>query len=493
MNSYNGMDPPFNDEIHKKLRKELYLPNDKLKFEKDTKYGYVSVSHFKGECYEPTYKKRKHNDITIEKYRERLAKSIEKINGTDGMTDKNKHTKILCLETKTQKKIDNIGNVLRSYKHKIELDAIQKKTISKWFEKADYVYDTCVYCFNDDSDEFIRLSKANFFNKIFGDEEKGAPYDILTGEYKSFKTNMKSAISNLKKGNQKHFEMKYKNTKDGRTIVIPIRSINKDGFYGSVLGKIRNFEKIVNVDDIGGDCKLKYDRVTDNWYFISSQFIEKKKITDRENTVALDEGESIFASFYSPMKCGKIGENMRKPILKIQESINRLQSAIKKRKNTKGKKLKNKKKLQNKMNRKYQKISHLVDEVHHQAANYLCQNYDNILMPKFETKKMIKNEGKNRKEKKRQNKLNKRVKFVLMNQAHYRFKLFLKAKAEEYGCHVIDCTEEYTSMSCGKCGYLSSEYTRRTKRCPHCEHQINRDINGSRNIFIKNYGFTIKK
>ena len=47
-------------------------------------------------------------------------------------------------------------------------------------------------------------------------------------------------------------------------------------------------------------------------------------------------------------------------------------------------------------------------------------------------------------------------------------------------------TEEYTSKTCTRCGGISDKYNRRRKECEYCKYKIDRDINGSRNILIKN-------
>ena len=47
-------------------------------------------------------------------------------------------------------------------------------------------------------------------------------------------------------------------------------------------------------------------------------------------------------------------------------------------------------------------------------------------------------------------------------------------------------TEECTSITCSKCGKISTKYEKRVKNCENCKLKIDRDINGSRNILIKN-------
>ncbi len=84
--------------------------------------------------------------------------------------------------------------------------------------------------------------------------------------------------------------------------------------------------------------------------------------------------------------------------------------------------------------------------------------------------------------------LSNEVKFVLQMQKHNSFKIYLKAKAKEYGTKVYDINESYTSQACTNCGQpplggnpkgrLSKEYDKeRIKQC-ECGKRIDRDLNG---------------
>jgi putative transposase len=86
---------------------------------------------------------------------------------------------------------------------------------------------------------------------------------------------------------------------------------------------------------------------------------------------------------------------------------------------------------------------------------------------------------------KRKRRLNSRVKFVLNQLSHYKFKQHLFSKAKEYGCLCVEVTEEYTSQLCAKCGRIDKLYVDRMKKCKKCKHKINRDVNGARNILLK--------
>lgn len=200
------------------------------------------------------------------------------------------------------------------------------------------------------------------------------------------------------------------------------------------------------------------------------------------------------------------GKNIRKPILKIKNSISKYQKILSNGLNKKGNKLKNRKQLKNKIRKKYKKIKNIIKEVHNQTAHYLCNNYDKILLPKFETQKMIStkksfkeykkdfiNEGKTYEDKKEKSKiftkkirLNRNVKYMLGCLSHYSFKQHLQNKSLEYGCQLKIVTEEFTSKTCTNCGYISDKYNNRIKTCTNCNYSIDRDYNGARNILIKN-------
>ncbi len=122
-----------------------------------------------------------------------------------------------------------------------------------------------------------------------------------------------------------------------------------------------------------------------------------------------------------------------------------------------------------------------MNEIHKKTAKYLCENYKNILLPEFKTQPMISN---NKDENEAE--LNNKVKYVLSSQSHYKFKEYLKNLAKRYRTIVYDVDEKYTSKCCTYCGTLSDNYNYRTKTCGKCKLEIDRDINGSRSIYLKN-------
>ncbi|RHZ87103.1 hypothetical protein Glove_40g13 [Diversispora epigaea] len=72
--------------------------------------------------------------------------------------------------------------------------------------------------------------------------------------------------------------------------------------------------------------------------------------------------------------------------------------------------------------------------------------------------------------------------------SHYRFRQHLINKAREHPwCQIVVCTEEYTSKTCGSCGYIHEKLGGGSKEfcCPQYNTKIDRDINGARNNLLK--------
>ena len=71
--------------------------------------------------------------------------------------------------------------------------------------------------------------------------------------------------------------------------------------------------------------------------------------------------------------------------------------------------------------------------------------------------------------------------------SHYKFRLRLHDKAREFaGVEIIDTTEEFTSKTCGSCGYIKNDLGKnKTYQCDKCTFDADRDFNGARNVLIR--------
>jgi len=292
-------------------------------------------------------------------------------------------------------------------------------------------------------------------------------------------------------------------------MTISKKNISKKGIFINKIKNIEcnNYKKIFEKYKIENDCLLQYNYKLKIFYFLivfQDKYIDETKLKNRYEITSIDPGEKIFMYFYSNNLQGKMGDNMRIKILKIQRKIKKIQKILDKKINKNGKKLKNKSKLRKKIILLYKEIKNYVNNIHKKCAKFLCENYKNIFLPEFKTKPMI---SKNKinieinkikeindkiKAKYDLNILNKKiklsnnVKFVLSMQSHYRFKEYLKQYAKKYKTYIYEVNESYTSQCCSYCGFLSKQYDKnRLKLCLNCKNTIDRDENGAKNILLK--------
>ena len=455
---------------------------------------------------------------------------IININNNPTLTEKQKIIKFKSEKTKYTKKIKFNKSISKSIKIKLIFSINQKKQIFEWFKICNKVYNFCVNDYNNNPTKWLNnnqeymLYKSIVFNNIFGDRNKCCPFDVLTDEVRIFCSNIKSCESNLLNGHIYKYSVRkrFNDNLNKKSILIPSKSINKNGIFSNLLGHnnediLKKYIDFNNFDEIQ-DSRLVYDYSTHTFIL---HLVKKEPMIfpdNRKEFISLDPGERVFNSYFASDSYGFFGKDLHKIYLDIRNKISRWQRILKQNKNkTKGKTaIKNKKRLKRRIQKLYDKIKNITKEMHNKLALYLCRNYKQILLPEFKVKKMVddkkrfvrrtiknlkeENIDKDKKEKllreliknKRENRLSRKVKFVLLMQSHYKFRQHLVNKCNEYGCHLEIVTEEHTSVTCSKCGICSKVYKNRVKECK-CKSNINRDINGAINILHKNHSTILRR
>jgi putative transposase len=127
-----------------------------------------------------------------------------------------------------------------------------------------------------------------------------------------------------------------------------------------------------------------------------------------------------------------------------------------------------------------EKIRNLIDELHRCTAKWLCENHSVVLLPVFESSRMVVRKGR---------KINSKTARAMCTLSHYRFRKHLLDKARSYpGCRVVLTQEPYTSKTCGRCGALHHTLgSNKTFACRQlgCGYRTDRDANGARNILLR--------
>jgi hypothetical protein len=86
--------------------------------------------------------------------------------------------------------------------------------------------------------------------------------------------------------------------------------------------------------------------------------------------------------------------------------------------------------------------------------------------------------------KKRNRPLNKTTVRNMLTWSHYKFFTRLQNKLGQ--SRLLECTEEYTTKTCGNCGKLHNNIgSSKVFKCPNCEYEADRDHNAARNIMLK--------
>lgn len=297
---------------------------------------------------------------------------------------------------------------------------------------------------------------------------ESTPYAIRANAIKDAHIAIINSI-NMAKKTKKHHEVKFKCKKyDYDSVYIPVEIVKEKGFYTKTLGRVSYAEPLPPINHA---CRLVYDR---GEYFLAIPIelnMKKKSAYKVHDPVALDPGVRTFMTYYSPKMCGQIGKGDMGRITRLCYHLDKLQSKMTK---VNARKRQRMKKASIKLRKKIQNI---IKDIHFRTANFLCQNFGTILIPEFEVKSMT-------------SKLKSKVARSMMTWSHYKFRERLIHKASEYNVKVIICREDYTSKTCTKCGQLNNIGNRKWLKCPSCELEIDRDINGARNILLRALGDT---
>ena len=125
------------------------------------------------------------------------------------------------------------------------------------------------------------------------------------------------------------------------------------------------------------------------------------------------------------------------------------------------------------------KIKNRVNDLHWKTINFLTNNFKTIILPTFEVQNMTQLTTKGRK-------INNKTVRKMLLLSHYSFQEKLKYKIKMRKGLLLLVDEHYTSKTCGNCGNIDDNLgSKKVYKCSKCNAEIDRDINGARNILIK--------
>lgn len=501
-----------------KLSSRLWLPNSRLRFRKDMRgllqsdNPHINFSYF--DCKHARISRSFVNsmtdipvvDNTVAKntrytklYKAEVNRFIKEMDKHEGdsydifykLVDNH-----YLMESKIVDKVNKMDAFDRSHRIQILPNPKQKQILTRWFDSSIYVYNMVVKDFNvhynnykkQYTDTKIRISKIksntdfplNFYklrdkymNILRNDPRCVLPYCVAADVIKEFISNVRGNLTKISKYNIQDFAMTERNNSTNM-LVLPIEKhyTYSTGFYTSILKSMKIRDKNFDWKDIERDYKLIYVSRTKKYYIQVPVHVFPKVVKQPNEICVFDPGERTFQTGYCLDHILDIGTGLSKVIRKRLVKIDKINSKIDNCANNK-----RKKRLRNAISKHHHKIDTLVKELHVKTCLMLCRNYKRIMVTNFSSKKVGTKKGN----------LNKMSKRVLGKMSHYKFRQTLKEKCEEYGSQYIEVTEEYTSKTCGRCGNIKKDLgSSKEYKCNKCKLVIDRDINGARNILLKN-------
>ncbi|WP_424101104.1 RNA-guided endonuclease InsQ/TnpB family protein [Moorena producens] len=373
---------------------------------------------------------------------------------------------------------DNGSTLLKSRKIRVYPEAELRAVWRKWLGASRYCYNAAMAMMRDTYKAGDKLPTAYNLRKlvmaVIPEWVSSTPYNLrgaaVIDAHAGFKRTKKENKSTprFRSCRQPVQSFKLQSPNWNKGVTYPTHKTDN----GIRLGKLAINPSESLPDQMPGDFSVILDR---GRWFITYTIESEKSVNNNEQAIALDPGVRTFLTGFDGNQVLEIGIGSISRIVALCRRLDRLQSEIAKATGRTNKRKRfNKRKLAQQLRIK---IRNLVDECHKKAACYLTSNYSQVIIPKFESSKMV-YLAKRR--------INSKTARNLLSWAHYRFKLRLKTQGVLRGSQVIEVGEEYTSKTCSRCGHIHPKLGGSKKfTCPNCLHKIDRDTNGSINIFLK--------
>ena len=391
----------------------------------------------------------------------------------DSKVEPNSLMKIKLYPTQNQKQKLNelFGAQRKVYNTIIEKSKKDIFELSKSEFTKKYRYLTQKKTMINEFEEYIYSKPEECFNSTFRDVTKAI-------------TTTKALSKALKKKNGSGFqwkEFKFKSKKDpSNSIEIQSRSIKSTNNYIRFWPTYFGFSKNEGIKikealpELNYSCRLQRTRSKD--YFLCIPVYKEFRKGDTYKICALDPGVRSFQTLYdSNGSSYELGTNFQRIVRKCIH-IDKIRSKLRKFKGKRNKRYN----LKQRMIHISRKVKNCIQDCHHKISKWLSEEYKYVFLPSFETQKLSKKENR---------KINNITTRSMMTWSHYKFKELLRYKMNRSNGKLIECTEEYTSKTCTKCGRINHNLgSKKIFTCNSCNLIIDRDVNGARNILLKNLG-----
>lgn len=261
--------------------------------------------------------------------------------------------------------------------------------------------------------------------------------------------------------------------------------------------------KLIKDRYLAHDGKLLYDKRVDGYWFIATFSVPVKSGGINASTArvsCLDPGTRTFNTYILPDGThGELLEGELKHMEKCTARLDSMYSSLARERirrdhqveNNDGERLcrRRYRKRRDRMKRRINKIAHhmrcRMHNAHYDAIHVLLDASDFILVPKFETRKMVR---------KAERVINNKVARAMYTWGHFTFRQRLASKVEmDRSKHMRVVGEPGTSKTCGNCGHWNEHLKgKKVLECRGCGVEMNRDVNGARNNLLAELTYVLR-
>nr|WP_157862492.1 RNA-guided endonuclease TnpB family protein [Nitrosococcus halophilus] len=200
--------------------------------------------------------------------------------------------------------------------------------------------------------------------------------------------------------------------------------------------------------------------------------------------VGVDPGVRTFLSFYTDGAVGDLGEGDFGRIARLCAYLDDLMSRLDPKRKENRVNAAKRQRMRKAANRLRWKIKDLIREVHWKCARFLCENFEVVFIPDFETQQMAS---------RTKRKLRKKSVRAMLTWSHYQFRQRLEWMAKKLGTTVISVNESYTSKTVNWTGEVNHKLGGARIVKGSDGNSMKRDHNGALGIYLKGfvgYGLT---
>lgn len=194
--------------------------------------------------------------------------------------------------------------------------------------------------------------------------------------------------------------------------------------------------------------------------------------------VGIDPGVRTFLSFVGDGVAGQIGAQDFSRIARLCAYLDNLMSRLDPKRKDNRVNAAQRRRMRKAANRLRWKIKDLIRELHFKAARFLCENFQVLFLPVFESQRMAS---------RLKRKLRKKSVRAMLTWSHHLFRQRVLWMAKKLGVTVIDVCEAYTSKTVNWTGEVNHKLGGAKVVKGADGQRMDRDLNGALGIYLKGF------